>query len=135
MNWLIPLAIVTSTAATAMQRASPVGCYTATPALTYSAAGVLEQGDSAWTVVQLLANGKARRPLLQQSRDSRSSWSMQRDTLTLLVFDGLVGWRSSLTRNATGWRGTSEYLTDVIGGPAIRHPITLELRRCPRSAK
>ena len=110
----------------------PAGCYRATPALTYSATGAPERDDSAWAIVRLFPDGKARRPLLTPWEDGRSAWTFKNDTLHLRLFDGLVGWTTTLTTTATGWRGTAEYLTDVIvaGRPPFRRSIVLERQPC-----
>ena len=94
--------------------ANPVGCYRASPALTYSAYGQPESGDSSWAYVSLTADKKARRPMLQPSRDAGSEWSQSRDTLKLRLHDMLVGWDLTLTATESGWRGRGRYLTDVI---------------------
>ena len=110
----------------------PVGCYRATPALTYSATGRPEHGDTAWAIVRLFLDGTASRPLLSRAVDNRGKWTLRNDTLTVLVFDGLVGWRMALTTTERGWRGRARYLTDaiVVGQPSFLRAIELERRPC-----
>ena len=110
-----------------------VGCYFATPALTYSATGGAERGDTAWAVVRLLTGGSAYRPLLlNRGRDRASRWLMAGDTLVLTVFDGLVGWQARMTRTETGWQGSAKYLTDARTTPPYeyRHDLILTRRQC-----
>jgi CubicO group peptidase (beta-lactamase class C family) len=109
---------------------NPVGCYRATPALTYSAYGSPESGDSSWAYVSLTADGKARRPMLQPSRDAASKWSQRRDTLLVRVHDMLVGWDLTLSATESGWRGRGRYLTDVIGGDPIVREFALKRMAC-----
>jgi hypothetical protein len=44
----------------------------------------------------------------------RSSWHVQRDTLYVRVFTGLVGWDLILFAGPDGYHGTGRYLTDAI---------------------
>ena len=109
-----------------------VGCYVAKPALTYSAAGGPERGDTSWAYAQFSANGQASRPLLRSDLDRNSSWKVVGDTLHVTFHDGLVGWRLRLTHVPQGWSGLATYLTDVhvVGQPPYQHPITLTRRAC-----
>ena len=111
-----------------------VGCYLAEPALTYSAAGNLERGDSSWSRAELLADGTARRPLLKARYDRGSTWRIEGDTLHVIFVDGLVGWRLQLTPSLNGWTGRATYITDVVvvggGWSPPQHPITLTRRSC-----
>jgi hypothetical protein len=113
-----------------------VGCYVAKPALTYSAMGEPERGDTSWAYAQFAANGQVRRPLLRSDLDRRSSWKVEGDTLHVTFHDGLVGWRLGLTRVAQGWSGLATYLTDVhvAGQRPYQHPITLTRRSCAAPA-
>src|SRR5688572_7166673 len=72
---------------------TPLGCYRATPALTYSASGAHERGDSAWAVLELVADGKIRRPSLQRQPaiDDLLHWKLTNDTLRLIVSYAGVG--------------------------------------------
>lgn len=116
--------------------AKAVGCYVASPAMTYSATGEREQGDSAWAVVRLDSGGVASRPRLAARNDNRSKWTLRHDTLEVLLFDGLVGWRSTLIATTAGWAGTAQYLTDAIdlSRPPYRWPETLTRRKCGPAA-
>lgn len=117
-------------------RRDPTGCYRAEPALTYSATGAPEQGDTSWAYVRLMSDGKAARPLRPARDDLRSSWQADGDTLRVLCFDGLAGWKLLLTADLAGWSGTAEYLSDAIaiGEEPYRHAITLRACACPESA-
>jgi hypothetical protein len=119
-------------AAQAQNSTRVVGCYIAKPALTYSATGGPERGDTAWAYVQLSANGMARRPLLRNDADRRSSWLIQGDTLVATFHDGLVGWRLRLVHAQRGWRGLATYMSDalVVGQPPYQHKITFTRRSC-----
>jgi hypothetical protein len=114
-----------------------VGCYVARPALTYSAMGGPEGGDTTWADVQFSAHGEARRPLLRSNLDRNSSWRIKDDTLIATFSDGLVGWRLRLTRVPQGWSGVAKYLSDayVVGRPPYQHPITLTHRSCADPAQ
>lgn len=134
---LIPVAsvalVVSCSVASMAQSRDTEGCYFATPALTYSASGNPERGDSSWAVLHLRASGVAIRPLLRKGNDARSTWRWVGDTLELIVSDGLAGWRLALTPTADGWVGTGSYLTDVlVVGPYERPRVrfTLERRSC-----
>jgi hypothetical protein len=120
--------------ACAIKPSQVVGCYLATPALTYSAEGKLERGDSSWSHVQLSDNGKARRPLLRPTRDQRSDWRVDGNMLHVTFSDGLVGWQLQLTEAQDGWRGRATYVSDVrvVGGgwSPPQHQITLTRRFC-----
>jgi hypothetical protein len=107
-----------------------IGCYRATPALTYSAFGEPERGDTSWAILRLSSDGRARRPLLRGNYDGSSRWSWRRDTLVVRLFDGLVGWDAALTRDAERWRGSATYLTDARGGQRVVRPLVLERRAC-----
>ena len=115
------------------QRRNPVGCYRATPFLTYSANGEPDGRDTSWAFVRLSADGSALRPLVGRVRDSRSNWTSHKDTLFILLFDGLVGWRLTLLPRGNGWRGNGRYLSDAIvtDMPPIVHEFVLERGRCP----
>lgn len=117
-------------------RRDPIGCYRATPALTYSATGAPEQGDTSWAIVRLMSDGKAARPLRPARDDLRSSWQSEGDTLRAVFFDGLAGWKLVLTADPAGWSGTAEYLSDAlaVGREPYRHAITLRARACPGAA-
>ena len=110
----------------------PVGCYVASPALTYSATGVPERGDSTWAAVRLDSGGRARRPLRPVLGDNRSRWRFESDTLHLLVSDGLAGWRLSMIATRDGWTGIGEYLSDAagVGWVPPRIHFTLQRIRC-----
>jgi len=120
----------------AQGRTQVIGCYVAKPALTYSATGEPERGDTSWAYAQLSANGIARRPLLRANVDRRSSWRVEDDTLHVTFSDGLAGWRLLLARAPQAWTGVATYLSDVrvVGRPAYRHPITLMRRSCAAPA-
>lgn len=114
-------------------RRDPVGCYRATLALTYPATGGREQGDTSWANVQLMSDGKAARPLRPARDDLKSSWQSEGDTLRVIFFDGLAGWKLLLTAELAGWSGTAEYLPEaiVVGREPYRHAIALQARACP----
>jgi hypothetical protein len=113
-----------------------IGCYIAKPALTYSATGEPERGDTSWAYAQLSPKGVARRPLLHANVDRRSSWRIEDDTLHVTFSDGLAGWRLQLVRAPQGWTGLATYLSDarVVGQPAFRQPITFARRSCAAPA-
>ena len=136
LPFLAIAAVLLPSGAGAQARQRVVGCYFATPALTYSARGEPERGDSSWAVVVLGENGKLRRPLLRPSLDRHSSWKMVGDTLKLTVHDGLVGWSVSLLPDSMGWKGNAIYLTDAIvaGWKAPEHSILLTRRSCHDTA-
>ena len=113
-----------------VRRMEPVGCYRTTPALTYSAWGQPERGDTSWAVLRLLADGRASRPLLRYSHDRNSRWGWRADTLIVVVHDGLVGWSALLVRTDSAWAGKARYLTDVIGGEPLIRPLRIERRSC-----
>lgn len=118
--------------ASVAQSPAPEGCYVATPALTYSATGNPERGDSSWAVLHLRESGVARRPLLQPRIDARSAWRIAGDTLELIVSDGLAGWRLALLPSAEGWVGIGRYLTDVrVDGPYEPRSVRFSLQRRP----
>ena len=133
LGFLQATAAALTAPAVAPVRADTIGCYWASPPLTYSTTGAPERGDSAWAIVRLVAGGAARRVLLRPSRDGQSNWEMVNDTLVLTVSDGLVGWRARLTATEAGWRGIAEYLTDVRTVPPFlyRHELVLTRRSCP----
>lgn len=108
------------------------GCYVANPALTYSATGKPEHGDSSWALVRLSAYGLTERPLLKDHFDRRSSWTFDHDSLRVTFSDGLVGWRLRLVRAADGWNGTATYMSDafVPGRLPYQHPIKLRRVAC-----
>lgn len=60
---------------TTVDRFQPVGCFLASPALTYSAFGNVEGRDTSWAILRLSRDGRARRPLLRGDRDRRSGWA------------------------------------------------------------
>jgi hypothetical protein len=132
---LVGAAIFVSCEAHAQNPGGIVGCYVAKPALTYSATGGPERGDTSWAYAQLSANGKARRPLLRSDHDGMSSWRAEGDSLHVTFHDGLVGWRLRLARVPQGWSGLATYLSDaiVVGQPPYEHQITLTRRSCARS--
>jgi len=110
--------------------ADTVGCYLATPHLTYSAFGEPERGDNAWSILRLERNGSAKRPLLRPWYDRNSRWGYRSDSLVVVVHDGLVGWLLTLIPADSGWRGNARYLTDVMGGEQINRRIDLRRRTC-----
>ena len=129
---LVGAAILVGREAHAQNTNRVVGCFVAQPALTYSATGEPEHGDTSWAYAQFSANGKVRRPLLRSDVDRSSSWRVEGDTLHVTFHDGLAGWRLRLTRVPQGWGGLATYLTDVrvVGQSPYRHPITLTRRSC-----
>jgi len=133
---LVGVAILAGRVAHAQNTSRVVGCYVAEPALTYSATGGPERGDTSWAYAQFSANGKARRPLLRNDVDRNSSWRVEGDTLHVTFHDGLVGWRLRLVRVPRGWSGLATYLTDVrvVGRPPYQHPIILTRRACAAPA-
>jgi hypothetical protein len=136
IHFLAIAAILVASVGHAQKRQSVVGCYFASPALTYSAKGEPEHGDSSWAVVVLGEDGRVRRPLLRPFLDRNSSWKTVGDTLKLVVHDGLVGWKLSLLPDTNGWRGNATYLTDVIVADwkAPEHSILLTRRSCRDTA-
>lgn len=113
-------------------RREPIGCYVAAPALTYSATGAPERGDTSWALVRFDADGRATRPLRRLADDLRSSWRVEGDTLHATFTDGLAGWSLRLTADAAGWSGTALYLTDAIavGVEPLRQQIVLSAHAC-----
>lgn len=120
------------------QEAPLPGCYRVTPALGYVANGRPERADSAWGILQLLANGKVARPLLQQwsvFKQQTSTWQFKSDTLKAGLGDGHSGWSMVLTKDGPIWRGVATYSTDVEdGSEPFRQPVAVEARKCPGSA-
>ena len=110
--------------------AAVIGCYHATPPLTYSASGGPERGDTAWAILRLSAGGIASRPLPRLRQDAFSKWWLNRDTLFLQLMDGFAGWRVVLTQVGGKWRGKGGYETDNAGSPPVVREFTLERRSC-----
>src|SRR5688572_25110511 len=110
--------------ACALESEQVAGCYVAEPALTYSAEGKLERWDSSWSHATLLADGKAKRPLLKRNYDQISEWRIQGRTLHVTFADGLVGWQLRLKSAPQGWAGRATYITDApeVGAPPFQHP-------------
>ena len=96
---------------------TPLGCYRFDRPVSYSASGERERADSAWYVIELLAEGAVSRPYLDSRRQAmfaaRSAWSLSGDTLRLRVFDGLVGWDMALVPDQGSYHGRARYLSDA----------------------
>ncbi|HJQ55200.1 MAG TPA: nuclear transport factor 2 family protein [Gemmatimonadaceae bacterium] len=129
---LIPLTLVNVGRASAQSAPLVVGCYVTTPALSYSASGTPEKGDTSWSHLKLSANGVARRPLLRNVLDARSSWSVHHDSLSVTLSDGLAGWRLRLTPLKDGWGGTATYLSDatMAGRAPVQRAMHLTRESC-----
>jgi hypothetical protein len=129
---LVGAVLLGARGANAQQSTRVPGCYTASPALTYSATGEPEHGDTSWAYVRLSADGKARRPLLSTDHDRGSSWTIDGDSLTATFADGLAGWRLRLVLVPQGWSGVATYLSDAygVGQPPYQQSITLTRRSC-----
>lgn len=129
---LMPLTVAGIGRASAQVGPLVEGCYIATPALTYSETGTPEKGDTTWSHLKLSANGVAKRPLLRNVLDARSSWSVHHDSLSVTLSDGLAGWRLRLTPLRDGWGGTATYLSDAIvaGRSPFQRAMRLERESC-----
>jgi hypothetical protein len=128
----LAVSMMVSALSTAQTQSHVPGCYVASRGLTYSAAGALERGDTSWSHIRLSADGIARRPMLKNNLDRRSSWALVRDSLRITFSDGLVGWRLQLTPTKGGWAGTATYLTDApaVGLPPYQSAINLKRESC-----
>jgi hypothetical protein len=115
-------------------------CFCFEHPLGYSASGALEQGDSAWYVLQLNDNGTVTRPLFPPRQRElwtrQSRWTPKGDTLSVRVLDGLVGWDVTLWPSGKGFSGSATYLTDVRveGWVPPRVEVHAARIKCPTSA-
>ena len=115
------------------QPPTPDRCFRARPALTYSATGIPEQGNTdPWSLVEFRADGRVGRPLLPLRHSERSRWRVLGDTLRLRLSDGLVGWDVVATPDSLAYVGIATYLTDVVvkGAEPLRVRVRLEPTVC-----
>lgn len=94
--------------------------------------------DAAFTTFVLQDSGRVALPLLSERErrmwEGRSHWSATPDTVTLVSFTGLQGWKARLAQGADRrlMRGTATYLTDVLvaGATALIVPIRMTRIAC-----
>lgn len=124
--------MLASCASVARTGTKVVGCYAASPALTYDRSGIPALGDSSFALVQLMRGGRATRPLVRKGPMPIGTWRFVADTLQIVVADGYTGW-SLLVRSDNGvWIGHAWYISDVllVGEPPYHHAIALRPREC-----
>ncbi len=94
--------------------------------------------DAGFTVFVLRDSGRLALPFVSERErrmwEGRSWWRVQNDTLTLVVFTGLQGWRATVPGASAGQalRGDALYLSDVIvaGAVPMGVPVTLTKIAC-----
>jgi hypothetical protein len=94
--------------------------------------------DAGFTVFVLRDSGRIALPLVPERErrmwEGRSWWNVQNDTLTLVVFTGLQGWRATVPGASSRQilRGGARYLSDVIvaGGVPTGVPVSLARIAC-----
>jgi hypothetical protein len=124
--------VLSSCASLGPGAANVEGCYSATPALTYSSSGVPERGDTSFAILRLGRGGHASRPLVPPGPMPTGTWRMADDTLHVVVGDGHTGWALTLTFADGEWIGDARYISDgfLVGGTPYRHAIALRPRAC-----
>ncbi len=97
---------------------SPQGCYRESRPLGPTGGAVAPDRDAPFAAIMLRARGRVVFPEVAEGErgmwESRSEWSARGDTLTVLIFTGLQGWRARFTPNGDGWRGGAVYLSDAV---------------------
>ena len=105
------------------------GCWQASRPLGPTGGALSVPRDAPFTTIVLRDSGRVVLPMLNDRErpmwEGRSYWEMSGDSVALIVFTGLQGWRSQLSAQALprSMQGRATYLTDVIVAKA--EPLTV----------
>ena len=138
---IVMMLLCASSSATAQSRGRvPVvtGCWQASRPLGPIGGALSVPRNAPWTTIVLRASGRMVLPLLTGREramcEARSQWEASGDSVEVLVFTGLQGWRAQLSacELPATMKGSAIYLADAIAANAapLTVAVTLARRAC-----
>lgn len=133
---MAPRALAAQRGPAAPKPVPPVGCWKFDTPLGPSAAGTAdEERDQRWYVVGLRKDGSVSRPLMRTDSagkyEAGSRWTVDRDTITVMLTDGTSGWQARVLHHASALVGEVKHVTGrTVASDAASRPARATMEPC-----